>query len=806
MTGPPGREELQQMAAETLESVGPREEGGLVRAMSEFRGRLLQAADEGFDAGSSGLPCSWFLCGGHDRAVTHVARSAVATVPEAARLAVAWVATGGYGRGLMSPGSTVRLAVLHDGTDPEAAAAVAGRAADLLPKAGVQGACAAHTVPEVLQMMQSDYVSAVSMLETRMVTGDRALHEELQTGIAGRFLPDCWGSMGQEVLREALERRDPLTGSPYCTEPDLKEGAGGLRDIGAVQKLDAALAAIPELERHCREPGGGRSLISEDEHGLLEEALDFVLRVRNRLHFVGPDASDLLLRDLQPEVARALGFTDEPGQPAAAQLMRELFRRTGLVARLLQAVGERFSHLHRVAWRRSQQPPRRALGEGFVEVEGRIYGTVPAELTGPEGAQRTMRLFRLSQRRHLPVSQQLLDAVRKQLEVAGADFEQNEDLGRAFLDLLAGSVGVADRISWMRDCGLLQAFLPELAPLVHRAQPEVGGELTLDEHAIEALRVIDQLQRAREPGELAQRQVLEQVQRPDLLRLAVLLHDLPQVSEAPPAEAAGRIADRIGLQRSEKAELVFLVSHTNLLWVRAQEGDYHEASVVEELARTVSTPERLRMLYLLSYAHARAMGAGGWVSWWDARLSELYQSVMAALLPEHTPFATAEYLERRLKELAAREELSEEAERLVSLVPELYSTEVTAEEALTHVRMIGRLAQQPATMTRAVGDREATVWVCTSDVPARFAQIAGVFTHNGLDILSATAFTLTDGTVLDRFVVQMKGRPINPDPAFWRDVESDLVRSIEGQLDIRRELRRRAEETRRAEPISSRRL
>ncbi len=807
MTEEPRKSDVQHMAAAAFDGLDPADDGAAAGAVAQFHSALLETADRGFGPERAGRPCSRFLCQGCDALVRRVVALAERPAGAGATTRAAWVATGGYGSGLMSPGSSIRLVMLHQGQEgDEEAQAVARRVAGLLKDADVPAVCAARTVPEVVDRMKQDYVGTVSMLTTRMVLGSGGLYRQFRTAAVSRFLAECWGSFAEEVLREVLDRRDPFTGSPRCTEPNLKEGAGCLRDIGAIEKLNECLGEVPGLGRLLDAAGGGGGLLGREEARALREALDFIRRVRNRLHFCQQDGGDLLHRKVQDEVARSLGLEDGPDGAAATTLMRRLLGHTGRVARLVEVFNERFMHLHRVAWTGAEQPPRRDLGDGFVEVEGRIYSAVRPAFATEQDVPRMMRLFTLSQRRHLPISQELLDQVTDNLRSVNERSRAEAGAGEAFMDLLAGSVGVAERIAWMRDCGLLQAYLPEMAPLVHRINPDTRSELTLDEHAIQAVRIIDDLGHAKEPRELPQRQALEQVQRPDLLRLAILLHDLGEVSDRPVLQLVEALAERIGLRRRDRGQLVSLVRDRDVLWQQTEQGGPRGPESELDLAKAIGNPEGLRLLYLLTYAHARAMGTLGWFAWRDARLLATYQTTMSVLSPDYTPFATARHFERELAGLAARRNLAEQARQFVSLLPELYKAEVPPSEAVSHVEMLQRLAGQPAAMDCSLADQDARVWVCTSDVPARFAQIAGIFTYNGLDILGATAFTLSDGTVLDRFIVQGKGRPVNPDPRFWQKIENDLVLSIEGESDIAAAL---AEEIGSGPPgaaVSSRRL
>ncbi len=784
----PDTEALREWMAQCMAGVEAGDAPALAAALGELRRRLLEAAEAGFGRDECGVPCSRFLCAACDDVV---ARAIEGLGADPARPGTAWVATGGYGRGQMCPGSTVRLLLLHEGRDPAPPAALAAEVAEVLRRAGWRAAAVARTVGEAVDLMAEDSVAALSMLQTRLVAGERALYAQFAEAVQQRFLAECWGSFGEEVLTEALSRRDPLTSSPYCTEPNLRDGAGCLRDIGTARMVDAAVAAAPD--------GPGEGLLSAEELEAFGEATDFVLRARNRLHFALGDGSDVLQRAAQPLVARHLGFGGAEEGRAAAELMKALFAHTVPVARLLRALRERFVHVHRVAWRRSAAPGRRELGEGFVEVDGLIYsGSEPAFAPG-EDAARLMSLFRLSQRRHLPVSQELLGQVADHLELVDEEFGGDPQVGREFMDLLAGSVGVAERIGWMRDCGLLQSYLPELAALVHAIDPERARDHTLDEHAVEALRVVDELGHTAERSELAQRHALEQVGRPELLRLALLLHDV----EAPgPAGLAAEVGERIGLDRAGRDELAFLLENAETLWNAARQ-DAPDAP--DALCRRIGGAGRLRTLYLLSYAHARAAGPLGWFGWRDAGLFELYQTLMARLLPHYAPVATAAYFEREFAELAQQAGREEEAQEFLRRLPDLYKNEVAPADALEHLELLERTRTEPAAMAWDVGEHDAAVWVCTSDVPARFSQIAAVFTYNDLDIESATAFTLADGTVLDRFTVRAGAGPINPDPACWQGVERDLIESLRGGLDVTGAVRERTEAARGEAGFSSRR-
>jgi len=781
------KEWLKDSFEEATSGAGVADAKALAAAMRRFYERASEEAARRFAPPRRALPCSRFICEAADMIVRRARRH---IGEDGSRLS--WVAIGGFGRGLMSPGSTVRLLLLHDGEEPDAAMSASNQAATLLPDAVPHATVTLQTTPQAMALMQRNVLSASDLLETRLIDGSKKIYDEFRSMVADDFLAGNWGRFGQDVLSESLSRRDPYTSSPYCTEFNLKEGAGGLRDVGTLQKLADGLLHVPALKRFWKDRGGDSGILLAEERRALNKSLEFLMSVRNQLHFTLGRDFDVLEMRSQPRVAEALGYGATSAASGVEQLMRDLFSHTGQVVGILKSVQERFQHIRSVAWERPRVLPRRDLGDGFVEVQGKIYNACHPPFEKGETASRLINVFLLSQRRHLPISRPLLGQITANLKLIDDSFRASKRAAKLLLDLLAGSVGVADRLAWMRDCGLLQTYVPELAPLVNLVDYEESYDYTLDEHMVEAVRVIDELGRTRDEDELAQRELLSQVERTDLLRLALLLHHVGRASADGDAETIERIGKRMGMPHSDIETVRLLVGECSMLTELAERRDFEDAEVLKEAAARIASPEGLRMLYLLTYADARAAGRLGWFSWRDALLYEVYQKLMSVLVPGEEARATPEFFRTRLLELARSASLLDEAEKLAANAPERYKIEVSPEDALDHLKLMARLQEAPASMSHVIEGHHARIWFCTSDVPARFSQIAGVLTACGLNILSAHAFTMADGTILDRFIAHRQRQPISADPAFWQHIEETLVASISGKLNVGQAIAERA--------------
>ena len=767
---------LDPLFERTVQSPESQDPKKLSKELAEFYAAVVEEADGAFRSDERGVPCSRLLCSAVDRVVHSINHLLETNGHE-----VAWVAAGGYGRGYLSPCSHLNLLLLaEEDVEDEQLEALESRTRRVL-EAGFPHARLRFSQPSRVPLeVKDDPLAAFDLLETRHLAGNADLHEKFRRRLMEDFFAVRWGSFCQQLMQESLDRADPYTSSPFCTEPNLKEGRGALRDIGMMQKLSPRLSSVPEVEGLC-EPLSGQSgaILTEEENSRLSNAFDFILRARNQLHFLSGEGHDILDRALQPDVAEELGFEGEKPDRAQA-LMRKLFGHTGRTYGIMQAFRERFEHLRCTAWQKPTSRTRKAVGDKFALVEGKLYNAARPSFAPGEAAHRMMSCFALSQRHHVPISQELLDEINDNLGKVHQDKLWDRETAHSFLQLLSGSAGVARRLRWMRDSGLLQTYIPPFEELIHRVEYGESLEYTLDEHVLNAIEVVDKLSQTDHEEEVQQRELLSGLERPDLLRLGLLTHHFHS------KDAVREVADRLHLDAEEKETLLFLHRNGPALTECAERHNFHDPDVLERMAERVGNAHRLDLLYIFSYADCRATGRTGWFEWLDALLYELYEMVRKALDPEFQARATEEYFRERFLELAQSANRQREAEKFNQLLPTRYKLEVEPEKALQHLRLVRetREADVPARLESTVKGSEAELWFCSTDSPARFSQIAGVLALHELNVVSARAFTLSDGIVLDCFRVHKKDRPVSTDREAWDEVEWDLARTIRGELEL----------------------
>ncbi|MFW5923486.1 MAG: hypothetical protein ACOCSQ_03770, partial [Planctomycetota bacterium] len=357
MTTDKHSERLRKLLDDSLEGSNVTVMSDLAGGLSEFYGRALEEADEVFTGSERGISCTHFICEAADTIVRQIADHRPSS-----GVSLAWVATGGFGGGMLSPGSTVRIMLLHDEPDPDLAEEVTRQAAgclhDVLPRTDVK----TFSIQEAIRRMATDTLLASDLLKTRLIAGHEGLYDQFRVGVTEDFLVSNWGRFVEEAIEESLSARDPYTRSPYQTEFNIKESPGGLRDTGTLRKIADALLHIPELDNFWGRIGGASSgILTEKERDILDQSAALLIRTRNELQFLHEPDSDIVETRLQPALARSMGYnTQEQSAPAAVgNMMHTLFHHTGAVTRLIRAVEERFSHIHAVAWQNADPPVKR---------------------------------------------------------------------------------------------------------------------------------------------------------------------------------------------------------------------------------------------------------------------------------------------------------------------------------------------------------------------------------------------------------------------------------------------------------------
>ncbi len=699
------------------------------------------------------------------------------------------VALGGYGRRELAPFSDVDILFLHPDRLSPAVKTFVEKALLLLWDIGLSVGHSFRSVAECLSMAQGDLPSRNAMSEARLVAGNGALFQrfvvELDSAVYGsRRATDSFLS----AMRAEMEDRLARFGGAVCIqEPNVKESAGGLRDLHTVGWVGHARFGCRGIDSLL-----AQGYVSASEHATARKAYDFIARIRNEAHFATGRRTDLLTLDLQPVVAAGLGYSAKRDIAASELFMRDYYRRAQELRRFCEnflfRAGAGSVPARRLALRPKVVGPR-----GRYEI--RSGQLVPRSKTAlvHDNPFRPLEIFEVAQEHGVRVSDELKLAVNESLRLVDRRFRSSPEASRAFLSLLRRPGRLVPTLRPMHETGFLGRFLPEFDRITFLVQHDFYHRYTVDEHTLKALEALDDVATSKHPEVAPFTRVLGEVVDPARLALGILLHDIGKGRGGGHVPRGARIAEgvceRLRLDEQEAADVLFLVQKHLVMSQVSQRRDLSDEGLIEGFAETVGTLDRLNMLLLLTFADNCAVGPGIWNDWKGALLWELYAKTREHLSGEHAAVSESDRRARLMEKVVEGlfpEFLRSDVEHHLSLFPERYLRAAPADSISRHFQLVQELGSRPlvADWRTASAARHTTLTVCTRDAPGLLARLAGTLTGHGLSILSLDAFTRTDGVVLDSFkVCEAAGlAPVRSER--WPAIETDLVAAVEGRHDV----------------------
>ena len=702
------------------------------------------------------------------------------------------MALGGYGRGELHPLSDVDLMVIYDGKMSPYVQRMMQELLYSLWDLGLHVGHSLRSVDDCVAMARTDFPSRTSMQEARFLAGDRRLFARFQRVLRQEVFRRDFGQFLETTLVERDARYRKHGASPYIGEPNVKESAGGLRDMHTAMWLGEAKFGTRTL-RELADKG----LITPREQAAADAALTFLWRVRNELHFFSGHKNDVLTRDLQPRIAKNLGYENDATSLGVERFMRDYYLHARVIhrvsKRLIARCQETLSRRGSAERRRRQQ----ALADGLVFFDGRLHlaDRDPSQLRVDPA--RLMKVFGHLHRLGCELSLDLERAVEDSLHLVDDAFRRSDAVGELFLDICRSWGRVCQTFSEMHELGLLGRYLPEFGALTCLVQYDVYHKFSADQHSLLAVEHLEALA----PGQSAESEgaapVLSEVEKPELLMLGMLLHDIGK------ARGHGHVAKgiplvrgltaRMGLPSADAAAVEFLVAHHLTMSHVAQRRDIDDPKTVTDFAAVVGDPQRLRMLYLLTYADMRAVGPGVLTPWRARILHELYTRTLDLLTGGRVAKPSRTQLAERLHAAAKGEVDLQAVKAHLAMMADRYLESTGVQRMAEHLRMLGELGEAPVVtaLFQHPDLGSSDLVVVTRDLPGLFSLIAGTLAASGVNIISAQIHTRADGIAIDTFQVNDPAGDVVGSAAHWARSLDALRAVITGEQSVEALLARR---------------
>ncbi len=742
----------------------------------DFKG--LQARRQALDAyWQKGVSGSALVRKHSDFIDHHLADSFAKNAP--AEEGFALVALGGYGRQELYPFSDIDLMLLYDPANKDELNSLVEAILYPLWDTGLEVGHAVRTLEECMADASEDFFFRVAMLDARIIAGSAALFAELTDKYKTAYIEGKRQEFLEDMLEQRVKRETQYGRHTYLLEPHIKESCGGFRDIQSMVWTAHVVFGLKDLAS-LQEAG----LLSLEEFKRFEQAQDYLIRIRNRLHYVSGRKNDQLFFEHQEEMAQAFGFTNAKDLLAVEHFMREVY---GHMQTISVTTDLFFEHVEEVLGAEDGPNAGKTLEPGIEIRHGKIH-LANTELIQSK-PKLFMRLFYQSSRTGKPLHFRTRKAITANLHRVDDTLRHSRRNAKLYLAILAAPEPFRI-LEEMLDTGFLAAYIPELSKVVSLAQHDIYHVFTVDRHLIQT---INELQTLKEE----ESNVFGVVCSPHILFLAGLLHDVGkgfgQGHADRGADLARQVGARMGLGADEIDTLDFLVRNHLFLSHTAQRRDLEDEDLIMRCARRVKTHEKLAMLYLLTIADARATGPTVWNDWKAALLLELYLKIALLLdrkdLSEHEQTRSAELGARWIREKVS-ELLPDGAKTNFDLFSDDYLLSFPPEVIVEHITHTKNLGKKDVLFFHEQNRDSWSILIITKDRPGLLARIFGVLALHNLNVLAAKIFTWADGTAVDTIEVS-SAISETYDWQDWEAMESEIHLAIKQRLGLEHRLARK---------------
>jgi [protein-PII] uridylyltransferase len=706
------------------------------------------------------------------------------------------VALGGFGRRWLFPFSDIDILFLHTGSAERELKSPLRSFSQQIWDLRLKLSPSTRTLAECEKFDPNNVEFAISLLDCRYLAGDRKLFDRLHDQVIPKLVSRESRAIVQRLTDLTRARYNKFGNTVFHLEPNVKDGPGGLRDYNLACWL-ALIAAVDETGSWPDEA----ELLPPWLRGKFDAALDFLTSARCFLHFRHGRDDNTLAWEAQDEAAeRHIGAPS--AQPmTASEWMRIYFSHARLIHRVAVQLLEEFPAARPSLYKQFQNLRSRLSNSEFAVVDGRIFLQRQDSINDPE---LPLRLFRFLARHGLSLS----SAAEHQLEEALPAIAAAPPKGAEFwhhLQEILLAPHAAESLRAMHSLGLLGLLLPEFRSVDSLVIRDYSHRFTVDEHTFLTIENLHALRKSQSKWDQGYAELLDEIEQPDLLYLALLLHDTGKATRlddhiAGSLEVAKTCLARLDLDETDRETVLFLIAH-HLEMGSALRRDIFDPQVIRQLANNMPSPELLKMLCLFTYADIKSVNPEALTPWKAENLWQLYigaANLMMRSADDRLHAGGDEELVTHLRTLmpAAGAKL----EKFLEGLPRRYLRTQAASDVIRHMDMSSRLGQDSVQLDLTRGRQWFELTLVTTDRPFLFSRMAGALAAWGMNIVKAAAFSNKDGIVVDQFFFTDRFRTLELNLPEWERFKASVHDVVLGKADLSRMLRDRLRSTKETAP------
>jgi [protein-PII] uridylyltransferase len=716
---------------------------------------------------------------------------------EAEHMAV--VATGGYGRGLLAPGSDIDLLFLLPYKQTAWGESVAEALLYCLWDMGLKVGHATRSVEECIRQAKADMTIRTALLEARYLFGDEKLFDQLKSAFDKEVVQGTAPEFVAAKLAEREERHRRAGQSRYLVEPNVKDGKGGLRDLHTLFWIAKYVYRVQEPAELIE-----RGVFDHDEYRLFRRCEDFLWSVRCNMHFLAGRAEERLSFDIQRDIAVRLGYTAHPGLRDVERFMKHYFLTAKNVGDLTAIMCSGLEELQakpapvlsRVISRLRPAPaPKKLTGTDDFVIDNNRINIARADVFRRDPIN-LIRLFWYAQKRNLAFHPEAMRAATRSLKLIDKDVRDDKEANRLFLEILTSKNDAETVLRRMNEAGVLGAFVHAFGRIVAMMQFNMYHHYTVDEHLLRCIGTLAEIERG-ENSELSLASELMRTIQPHhrvVLCVALFLHDIAkgriEDHSIVGARIARRLCPRLGLNAVDTELVAWLVEVHLVMSTVAQSRDLSDRKTIENFAAVAQSLERLKLLTILTTADIRAVGPGVWNGWKAQLLRTLYYETEPVLTGGFSEVNRAQRVAMAQAEFRAelRHWPPPAVQAYVERLYPAYWLKVDLPHKIAHANFVraseaaGKRLATSVGFDAARGVTELTVFA--PDHPWLLSIIAGACALAGANIVDAQIYTTTDGLALDTISVSREFERDEDEARRAARIGDAIEKAVRGQLKL----------------------
>lgn len=698
------------------------------------------------------------------------------------------IAFGGYGRQEMAPYSDIDLLFIQPYKKTAWSEQVVEYMLYMLWDMGLVVGHAVRTIDECIRLCDTDLTVKTALLEMRYIWGEESLYEELLSQYNKQIVKGQAPEFTEQKLKERDDRHKRLGDSRYVVEPNLKEGKGGLRDLHTLFWIAKFIYKVQSVSEVVK-----KGVFSDEEYREFRKAEEFLWAVRFHLHYFAGRPEERITFDVQKSLAEKLGYADRPNMSGVERFMKHFFlmaKNVGDLTRIFCAYLEE-KHKRKPKLRFSDLPFISPSADGFP-LEGSRISLKNASVVEKDPVK-MLEIFYVAQKYGLDVHPRALRMIRQNLRLIRGRTRTDPRANELFLEIMTFKDGPGFALRLMNEVGVLGRFVPDFGRVVAQMQYDMYHVYTVDEHTIRAIELTSEVER----GVLAEEhplanEIIHKILSRKVLYLAVFLHDIAKGRKGDHSilgeEVAYKLCPRFGLTDDETETVAWLVRWHLLMSLTSFKRDLSDPKTISDFAGQVQSPERLRLLLVLTVVDIRAVGPKVWNGWKGQLLRDLYSRSAEYLLGGQVKYENSHHVDRVKEDLkmSLKEWDDEKFNNYIARFYNTYWQAVATEDLVRNALMIDMADKfgDEFTVNIHIDDFQdiAELSIYAKDNPGLFSRLTGAIALSGASIQDARIFTTKDGMALDTFRIQDADGQVFKDKTMLDKLEQNIKNTLSGKL------------------------